>query len=138
MSRAEPVSADPVIHVDEVADPWSAVADAWKTIGQRASHLASGRHALEDGVLTVTLPAGRLLAEARRATEERAVHAVVERYYPPGTRLEVRAQVGTGSARDQQAALQRQLMEDPPTRRVIDALGAQIERVTALTDGEDE
>ena len=118
------------------AQAWTALQSVWRKVGSGAEVLAQGRPDFDGHVLRVQLPAGRLVSRGRRATELRAVLDAVGRLDPPETRLRVDVLPGTGTARDQQAALKQELLDDPKMRRVLDALGAKIERVTPAGEGE--
>ena len=44
---------------------------------------------------------------------------------------------GTGTPREHQDALQRQIMEDPDCRRIMERLGAEIDSVTEIGADDD-
>jgi len=114
--------------------PWDALSLSLGALGPPADRLAQGVGVLRDGVLRISLPAGRALAEGRRARDLAAVLEVVARHCPTGTRIEVVPLAGTGTSVDRQAYLQRQALDDPEMRRVIDGLGANLESVTSLNE----
>jgi len=118
-------------------NPWDAMSMALRKLGRPADRLAQGVGVFRDGKLRISLPAGRTLAEGRRAREQAAVLDVLTRHYPPGTRIEVVPMAGTGTSADMQAALQREVLEDAAMRRVIDGLGGKLETATSLRDNGD-
>lgn len=118
-------------------DPWAQLAEALRKLGGPAAVLADGRAKLDRGTLLISLPGGRPLAEGRRAAKHNpAVEEAVHRYYSESTSLEVIALPDTGSDRDRQDALERQVLADPDYQRIVRALDAQLSRVVPLTDGD--
>ncbi|MCB9677538.1 MAG: hypothetical protein H6737_20685 [Alphaproteobacteria bacterium] len=118
-------------------DPWESLANELRKLGGPAATLAEGRVKLDRGTLLISLPGGRKLAEGRRAAKHNpAVEEAVHRYYSETTTLEVIALPDTGSDRDRQDALERQVLADPDIQRIVRALDAQLNRVVPLTDGD--
>lgn len=99
--------------------------------------LADARPTFDRGTLTLALPGGRPLADGRRALRNPAVQDAVDRCYPPNTLVEVVPLPDTGSDRDRQDALERQVLADPAMKRILAALDAQLHRVVPYTDGEE-
>src|SRR5690606_11739155 len=116
---------------------WAALRRALEALDGPAARLAEGDAELRDGVLRVHVPAGRAVAEARRAAADARVAGALAREYPPGTTLEVVARVGTGSAADREAALRREVEDDPATARIARVLEARLERVVSLRETEE-
>jgi DNA polymerase-3 subunit gamma/tau len=133
----EPAYIEPPMHVDAsapqaVPDPWAAVCDVWKNLGDGAGRLAAAQAQLRGHVLRLSVPAGRELAEGERTAKQQSVLAAIERFYAPGTRLQIVALEGTGTAKDRMDALRREVREDPRMKPVIKAFGAKVDLVTSL------
>lgn len=58
----------------------------------------------------------------------------LRRCFPEVETIEVRAEAGTGSAAEQQRALQQTAHDDPEVKRIIQTLGAEVELVTPIRD----
>ena len=114
--------------------PWDAFSAAMRKSGRPADRLAEGVGVLRNGLLRISLPAGRTLAEGRRAREQADVLEALARHFPSATGIEVVPLAGTGTRVDRQAQLQREVLEDPALSRVIEALDANLEQVTSLHD----
>lgn len=127
------VDAPPV----SVPDAWQAVQAAWKKLGTPAAPLLQAQPELRGQVLRLTLPAGLALAQGERAARMQSVRTAVEQYYPPGTRLQLVAEAGTGTAKDRMDALKREVMDDPRMKPVFQTFSATVDTVTRL-DGDDE
>ncbi len=119
------------------ANPWDLMSVELRKLGRPADRLAQGVGVYTHLKLRISLPAGRTLAEGRRARDTTAVLDVLHRHFPAGTRIDVVPIAGTGTSADVQASLQREVLEDPAMRRVIDGFGANLESVTSLRDNGD-
>jgi DNA polymerase-3 subunit gamma/tau len=112
--------------------------DAWT--GLRAALLAKdwsrvvadAEAVLEGDRLTLRLPAGRPLAEARRAIARPTFAASVAEHYPPGTMVELMALAHTLSADEAGRELRRSTLNDPAVRRIMETLGARLDKVEPL------
>lgn len=111
---------------------WEAFRAALGELEGPAARLAQGEPDFRDGVLRIAVPAGRPLAEARRAVADERVAELLAREYPPGTAVEVVPQSGTGTAADREQALRREVLADPAAARILRGLSAEIERVVPL------
>jgi len=115
--------------------PWERFCTALKQADARFEVLTKAVH-LEDGKrLRLILPAGRPLAEATRVSGDPAVAAALEASYPAGTELALEA---SRSGRIDRAQLEREFLADPALRRIVQTLGATIERVEPHTPPSEE
>ncbi len=97
--------------------------------------LATGRPTFDRGTLTVALPAGRPLAEGRRALSQAAVVEQLTRHYGDSVEVVVEALPDTGTQGDRQKALTRKVLAQPEIQRAQSVLGAKLLRVVPLEDG---
>lgn len=100
-----------------------------RRIGGEADRLAKGRARLDGKTLVVQVRAGRALAEARGAIENRGVQALLKQVYGPDARLVAEALPGTGNAAEQQQALLRQVAAHPDMQRVLAGLDGELQHV---------
>jgi hypothetical protein len=100
--------------------------------GGGAARLAEGQATVRGTVLVITVPAGRPLAEARRARGTPEVEGLIRREFPKVSTIQVEPKAGTGTPLDHQRALTRQVLEDPEFKRIIAKLGAELETVTEI------
>lgn len=77
----------------------------------------------------IQLKAGRALAEARGAIENRGVQEALREHYGPDAKLVAEPLPGTGSAREQHQALMRQVAANPDMQRVLEGLNGQLQHV---------
>ena len=141
-----PIEEAPALSPEEAAglltdaastnEAWERLCRELKRIRLGAEHIAEGPPARRGEVLRVTVAAGLRLSQARRAAAEPEVRQVLRECYGPSVRLELVPALGTGSARDQQEALKIRLLEDPQIRRLVDTLGATVEHVAQLDEGD--
>src|SRR5262249_25675804 len=117
---------------DELGARWKAIVPRLSALGPGAARLAAGTPSYRGDVLVVTVPAGRALAEARRARGQPEVEGVLRTGFPRVRSIEFAPLAGTGSAADHERSLREQLLEDPELARIVTRLGAEIESVTAL------
>ncbi|MEM6926581.1 MAG: hypothetical protein AAF602_06620, partial [Myxococcota bacterium] len=80
------------------------------------------------------VPAGRALAEARKAQALPEVVRAVDHHFSGKATLQTAPLPGTGTPGEHQQALQREVLDDPDYQRIIRALGAEIDTVTSLRD----
>jgi DNA polymerase-3 subunit gamma/tau len=137
-SREEepPPNDDPEGFGAPAPDPserWKRLVPELRKLGPAAIRLAEGRPSVRGTVLVITLPAGRALAEGRRARATPEVEGVIRRQFPKVSTIQVEPLAGTGTALDHQRALAAQILEDPDLRRIMARLGAEIESVTEIT-----
>lgn len=100
-----------------------------RRIGGGAARLAEGRARLDGKTLVVQLKAGRALAEARQAVDNRGVLAQLAEHYGPEAKLVAEPLPGTGSKREQQQALMREVAANPDMQRVLTRLKGQLQHV---------
>jgi len=117
-----------------LAQRWERFAAALTALGPPATQLAQGTPRVQDGVLWVSVRAGRPLAEARRAKGHPEVGGLFVDHFPKLKALETEPLAGTGTPDEHRKALYREVLEDADCKRIIDALGAQIDAVTSLRD----
>ncbi|MEN0065604.1 MAG: DNA polymerase III subunit gamma/tau [Myxococcota bacterium] len=113
---------------------WGTFIEELKEIGGPAARLAAGDPLWQNGTLTIRVPAGRALAEARRAQELPEVARAVDVHFSGHAKLQTAPLPGTGTPKEHQQALQREVLDDPDYQRIIRALGAEIDTVTSLRD----
>ncbi len=113
---------------------WATFVTALEEIGGDAARLAAGTPRWQSGILTIQVPAGRALAEARRAEALPEVVRALDHHFSGKARLQTAPLPGTGTAVENQRALQREVLDDPDYQRIIRALGAEIDTVTSLRD----
>jgi hypothetical protein len=77
--------------------------------------------------IDVEIPAGRALAEARRALRAPELEAAIAAHLPPGTRVAAVPRAGSGTTADEDAALEREILDDPTIVRMMGALGAELD-----------
>lgn len=100
-----------------------------RELGGPAARLAQGRARLDDKTLVVQLKAGRPLAEARSALDNRGVQNLLKKHFGPDAKLVAEALPGTGSAKEQQQALMRKVAADPAMQRVLNRMKGQLQHV---------
>ena len=118
----------------DVSAKWAEVARRLATMGRWAARLAQASASVRNNVLTLSLPAGRPLAEGRRARTEPDIEGAIRAKFPRIEGIQVEPAKGTGTDREHQQVLKRQLLEDPACRRIVEKLGAEIESVTDLRE----
>lgn len=111
---------------------WRRLVPQLKKFGPAASRLAEGRPTLRGTVLVITLPAGRALAEGRRARGTPEVEGLIRLQFPKVEKIQVEPEAGTGTPLDHQRALTQQILDDPDCRRIMAKLGAEIESVSEI------
>ena len=116
----------------ERADPWPAFAAELDQLGGAAAKLVSGEHEERENFLIVRVAAGRTVAEARHAATLPEVVNVFRRHYSHLRDMRIDLLAGTGTRAEQQQALQQEVMDDPAFRRIVQTLGAEVERVKSL------
>jgi len=99
-----------------------------------ASHLTGGEPSLVGECLRVRVPTTRAQAAARLAAADPAVERALHAAWPGVTLLITTPSDPRGMVADE--SLKRSAMEDPAIRRIVDTLGADLENVTPLDDGE--
>ena len=136
-SRGGRPDPSPPPEPDPEVDParaWPEFAKELSGMGPYAARLAEGEAEMREGRLVVKLPAGRALAEARRAVEQPHLQELFRRRFPNLNAIELEILVGTGTDAERQRALQQAALADPEVRRIVVALGAEVELVTSLRD----
>ncbi len=123
-SEADPAPAP----IDPIEQRWARLAGDLRALGGPALSLLQGDPRFTPAGVVVELPAGRTLAEARRALRQPDVVRLVERDLP-GQRLDAVAQAGTGTPADELKAIEQEVLQDPQIQRMIAALGAELESV---------
>jgi hypothetical protein len=121
---------------NDLGSRWEALGSKLRALGPGATRLAGGRASLRGDVLVVQVPAGRALAEARRARGEPEVEGVLRTAFPKIRNIEVAPLPGTGTPADHEKALRQQVLDDPELRRIVQKLGAELESVTSLREDE--
>jgi hypothetical protein len=121
--------------------PLSDVGTRWRGLGRKLAafgaggeRLAAAKPSMRGDVLVLAVPAGRALAEARRARGMPEVEGVVRSAFPKIRSIEVAPLAGTGTPADHERALRAQVLDEPELRRIVQKLGAEIESVTSLRD----
>ncbi len=115
----------------EPADPWTNLRRDLEA-NPELRIIAKAEAGFEDGRLTLGLPAGRPLATARRFIGHPSFIALIAAHYPPGTAVQLSALAHTLSADEATRERRRAALNDPEIRRVIEALGARLDRVDDL------
>ncbi len=113
---------------------WTQLTAHLRQLGGPAVRLAEGNSEVRGGVLTVTLPAGRALAEGRRAKGLPEVAGALRKFFPNVQNIDVVALPGSGTASDRDNALRTEVLDDPACKRLIEAMGAELDSVTSLRD----
>jgi hypothetical protein len=111
------------------AAAWEKFASDLRAVGGPALSLLQGTLRTSEEALAIELPAGRMLAEARRALRLPAVEQSITRHFGLAMRVEALARPGTGTSTDDQQALERELLDDPTVQRFVSTLGAELESV---------
>lgn len=114
------------------AERWRRLVPELRKLGPAATRLAEGRPSIRGTGLVITLPAGRALAEGRRARGTPEVEGVIRKQFPKVSTIYVEPLAGTGTLLDHQQALTQQILDDPDCRRIMARLGAEIESVTEI------
>ena len=117
----------PAVPAETPIAGWAVFSAAIAKIGGLATALLQGEPRRTDTGVAVDLPAGRSLAEARRALRSPEVEAAVTAHLPPGTTLSALPRTGTGTSADEDTALEREILDDPTIVRMMAALGAELD-----------
>ena len=113
--------------------PWARFCAALTQQGERFAVITKAVHLEEERRLRLILPAGRPLAEAERLLKDPTIAKALEASYPAGTAIALEA---SRSGRVDSAQLEREFLADPALRRIVQTLGATIERVEPHTSEE--
>jgi DNA polymerase-3 subunit gamma/tau len=124
-------SAEPS-QLQSLADRWKGLAAELKAA--EAGRLVEAQVSLRQRILVLSLPAGRALAEGRRARSIPQVEGLIRRAFPQVETIVVEPSAGTGSPAEHQRALQRQALDHPELRRIVQKLGAELEAVIELRE----
>jgi DNA polymerase-3 subunit gamma/tau len=122
--------------LESLAARWKSLAAELKAA--EAGRLAEAQVSLRQRILVLSLPAGRALAEGRRARAIPQVEGLIRRAFPQVETIVVEPSAGTGSPAEHQRALQQQALDHPELRRIIQKLGAELEAVIAAGEESSE
>jgi hypothetical protein len=100
----------------------------------RALLIAEAHH--KDERLILRLPAGHALATARRVINRPSFVALVNAHYPRGTQVVLEPLAHTLSVNEAARERRRSALNNPSIRRIIESLGAKLDRVDEL-EGDD-
>jgi hypothetical protein len=115
-------------------EPWPTLQAKLAALTGSAAMLATATPVWQGPNLILQFPAGRPLAEARRAVEQEPALRAFRDVWPSAGGLSVAALPGTGSAKDRSEALRREVLEDPTCATIIRTLGARLDGITSLRD----
>jgi DNA polymerase-3 subunit gamma/tau len=101
-----------------------------------ASYLTGGEPSLIGNRLRVVVTTTRVQAAARRVAGDSEVQQALEAVWPGATLLVVTPSEPDAQWTEADETLKQTALEDPAIRRIVDTLGADLENVTPLDDGE--
>jgi len=116
--------------------------DAWASFcaaiagTQDASYLTGGEPSLVGNCLRVVVATTRVQAAARRVAAIPEVQQALEATWPGATLLVATPSEPDARWTEADEILKQSALEDPAIRRIVDTLGADLENVTPLDDGE--
>ena len=119
--------------------PQPSAKERWASVKERLAALGAEEltHAVvvvRQGRLVLQVPSGRKLAGARRWMDRPDVRAALRSGWPSVDAVDLVPLPGTGTPREQEEAMRRELLADPAVRDILTALDATIDKVTSLRD----